>query len=177
MKKLFFIALLLASSRAFAFGMTADQMYRNVLMHENDGAMPSYYTARERAAQQRKSAERLRKKETRESKNPFLLQDETPFSELDSKREWEAVVKAVREKRPTPFDLDVIRSRVDNDETQAVELLAWMYATGNGLRQDLVKAWTYYMRAAGLGVETGAQNARAVYRVMSAAQRAQLTAF
>lgn len=177
MKKLIFIAALMMTSRAFAFGMTADQMYRNVLMHENDGVMPSYYTAREQAEQKKKSAERLRKKEKPDSKNPLFLPDEKPFSELDAKREWEAVIKAVQEKRPTPFDLEVIRKRADNDETQAVELLAWMYATGNGIRQDLVQAWSYYMRAAGLGVETGAQNARAVYRGMTAAQRAQLTAF
>ena len=177
MKKLIFIAALMMTSRAFAFGMTSDQMYRNVLMHENDGVMPSYYTAREQAEQKKKSAERLRKKEKPGSKNPLFLPDEKPFSELDAKREWEAVIKAVQEKRPTPFDLEVIRKRADNDETQAVELLAWMYATGNGIRQDLVQAWSYYMRAAGLGVETGAQNARAVYRGMTAAQRAQLTAF
>ena len=170
----------LLATDAFAFGLTADQMYRNVLTTENEGALPSYYTVREKAEKRKivtaLHPDALSNKAQPTKENPFALQ-ESPFSEFDIQQEWDAVVKAVKENRVTPFDLDVIRRRAENDDTAAIELLAWMYATGKGVRQDLVKSWMYYTQAAHLGVPSAVANARAVYRGMSAAQRAELTAF
>ena len=181
MKKSAFFVFLFFATKASAFGLTADQMYRNVLTQENQGALPSYYTVKEKAEKRKIVTSLLPKKQPRKEltpvrDNPFAPQ-ESPFSEFDMQREWHAVIAAVKENRMTPFDLEVIQKRAENDDTQAIELLAWMYATGNGLKQDLVKSWLYYTQAAHLGVPSGTQNAQAVYRVMSAVQRAQLTAF
>ena len=181
MKKALFLTLLFFSSKAFAFGLTADQMYRNVLTQENEGALPSYYTVREQAEKKKIISSLLPENAARTQLLPInesvLSPQESAFSEFDLQREWESVIKAVKENRLTPFDLEIIQKRAQNDDAQAIELLAWMYATGKGLKQDLVKSWLYYTQAAHLGVPSGTKNAQAVYKSMTAVQRSQLTAF
>lgn len=182
MLKILSVIFVFTVSEAFAFGLTADQMYRNVLTQENDGILPSYYTVREKAEKQLNDVSSQPEQNTPKRKpsptreNPFALQ-ESPFSEFDIQREWESVINAVKENRMTPFDLEIIRRHAENDDTAAIELLAWMYATGKGLKRDLVKSWIYYTQAAHLGVQSATKNAQTVYRGMTAAQRAELTVF
>ena len=168
----FFVGLLILCGQANAFGLTADQMYRNLMRSESDDSL-SAALRREKKADEPVMTFKKRAVRT-DSVEPQIGEDRSVFK---AQYNWNDIVVAVRRGQVSPFDLEEIRRLSEHENAEAIELLAWMYATGNGIRQDLVQAWSYYMRAAGLGVETGAQNARAVYRGMTAAQRAQLTAF
>ncbi len=167
--------------QAFAFGLTADQMYRNLLANENHGVVPSYYAVSrpgEKPLLAFKKAESKTEKIWHEKEGSFLdAQKAEALSPVKQTSDWSEIVGNVRSGRVTPFDLEIIRRRSDNGDVEAVELLAWMYATGTGLKQDLTKSWTYYLQAAHLGVPTATANAKAVYQAMSASERSRLPSF
>lgn len=163
---------------AGAFGLTADQMYRNLLTDENEGVLPAYYTrsAKKQARLDFKRVESVSEKVWTEKHGELPDPIDTNIFETGDTENWQEIVKAVKNGQTTPFDLETIRRRTQADDAEAVELLAWMYATGKGVRQDLTKSWTYYLQAAYLGVPSATDNARAVYKAMNAAQRASLPA-
>lgn len=163
---------------AGAFGLTADQMYRNLLTDENEGVLPAYYTrsAKKQARLDFKRVESVSEKVWTEKHGELPDPIDTNIFETGDTENWQEIVKAVKNGQTTPFDLETIRRRTQADDAEAVELLAWMYATGKGVRQDLTKSWTYYLQAAHLGVPSATDNARAVYKTMNAAQRASLPA-
>lgn len=180
MKKVAFVFLsfCLFPLYAHAFGLTADQMYRNLLTDENQGILPSYY-ARASKKETRlsfKRVESVSEKVWAEKHGGLPDPIDTNIFETGDTENWQEIVKAVKNGQTTPFDLETIRRRTQADDAEAVELLAWMYATGKGVRQDLTKSWTYYLQAAHLGVPSATDNARAVYKAMNAAQRASLPA-
>lgn len=163
---------------AGAFGLTADQMYRNLLTDENEGVLPAYYTrsAKKQARLDFKRVESVSEKVWTEKHGELPDPIDTNIFETGDTENWQEIVKAVKNGQTTPFDLETIRRRTQADDAEAVELLAWMYATGKGVQQDLTKSWTYYLQAAHLGVPSATDNARAVYKAMNAAQRASLPA-
>lgn len=163
---------------AGAFGLTADQMYRNLLTDENEGVLPAYYTrsAKKQARLDFKRVESVSEKVWTEKHGELPDPTDMNIFETGDTENWQEIVKAVKNGQTTPFDLETIRRRTQADDAEAVELLAWMYATGKGVRQDLTKSWTYYLQAAHLGVPSATDNARAVYKAMNAAQRASLPA-
>ena len=165
---------------AHSFGLTADQMYRNLLTTENRGILPSYYARSPKREPEThlvfKKVESVPEKIWSEKHGTFPDPKDADIFSTDRGENWKEVVKSVKSGHTTPFDLETIRRRSEADDAEAVELLAWMYATGKGVRQNLTKSWTYYLQAAHLGVPSAADNARAVYKAMNAAQRAQLPA-
>lgn len=167
--------------QAFAFGLTADQMYRNLLANENHGVVPSYYAVSrpgEKPLLAFKKADSKTEKIWREKEGSFLdAQKPEALSSVKQTQDWREIVGNVRNGHVTPFELEIIRRRSDNSDVEAVELLAWMYATGTGLKQNLTKSWTYYLQAAHLGVPTATTNAKAVYQAMSASERSHLPSF
>ena len=175
-----FLGVCFVPSFAVAFGLTADQMYRNLLITENGGSLPSYYPAGRKNAgnvslpfkKQESESEKIWK----ESNASFSEPVETDIFQAGNKEEWKDVVLSVKNGRTTPFDLETIRRRSTADDAEAVELLAWMYATGNGVRRNLTKSWTYYLQAAHLGVPSATENAQAVYKAMNTEERSHLPA-
>lgn len=176
------ISVFFVASEASAFGLTADQMYRNLLTNENNGILPSYYSSSRRNEDQPrlafKKAESKPEKIWQEKEGSFLdTKGIDDFSSFQHNDDWNEIVKEVKLGRVTPFCLEAIQRGSDTGNPHAVELLAWMYATGTGLKQDLTKSWTYYLQAAHLGVPSATANARAVYQAMKADERAQLPTF
>lgn len=173
-----FVCLLPCSARSF--GLTADQMYRNLLTTENRGILPSYYARPQKKEPEKhlafKKVESVPERIWTETHGTFPDPEDTDIFSTDHGEGWKEVVEAVKSGHATPFDLETIRLRCEADDAEAVELLAWMYATGRGVRQNLTKSWTHYLQAAHLGVPSAADNARAVYKAMNASQRAQLPA-
>lgn len=90
---------------------------------------------------------------------------------------WRNIVIAVKNGQVTPFELAEIRRRSEHENAEAIELLAWMYATGTGISQDLPKSYAYYMHAAQLGVPSAYKNVRVVYQAMSPSQREILPSY
>lgn len=171
------IAFLIAFStanQAFAFGLTADQMYRNLLASEK-GAMRS-------ASLSSKPLLTFKKVESKpeeiwqEKKIYFEKKTQKP-ADFDTQYSWDDVIAAVKKGNVTPFDLAEIRRLSEQENAEAIELLAWMYATGTGLKQDLQKSYAYYLQAAHMGVPSAYDNVRAVYKAMSPTQKASLPSF
>ena len=171
-KVVFGIVFALASaSQAFAFGLTVDQMYRNVL-----GAEQVKGSSSEGPLLAFKKVDSKPEAIWQEKKAYFEKHTQKP-ADFETESQRSDIVVSVKKGRVSPFDLAEIRRQSERENAEAIELLAWMYATGTGLRQDLQKSYTYYLQAAHMGVPSAYDNVRAVYRAMSPDQRASLPAF
>lgn len=159
-------------SQVFAFGLTVDQMYRNLV-------------GTEQSVKQTSSKEPMLSFKKVDSKPEAIWQERNAHfekrtqkpAEFETENQWSDIVIAVKKGKVSPFDLAEIRRLSEHENAEAIELLAWMYATGTGLRQDLQKSYTYYLQAAHMGVPSAYDNVRAVYRAMSPDQRASLPSF
>ena len=168
----FFFLIVWSVSQANAFGLTVDQMYRNVLDSERE----TPFSSKDKSLLAFKKVDSKPETIWREKK-AYFEKDVQKTEEFQPKKEWKEIVAAVKRKNVSPFDLAEIRRLSEYENPEAIELLAWMYATGTGLRQDLQKSYTYYLQAAHLGVASAYDNVRTVYRAMSPAQRSSLPSF
>ncbi len=159
-------------SESFAFGLTVDQMYRNLIVSEEGNGK----STAERPLLAFKKADSKPEAIWRERKVYFERQNQKS-TDFEPEEKWNDIVISVKKGQVSPFDLAEIRRRSEHENAEAVELLAWMYATGTGLHQDLQKSYAYYLQAAHMGVASAYDNVRAVYRAMTPAQKASLPAF
>ena len=61
---------------------------------------------------------------------------------------WRKSLKSVQFGTPDWYDVEIVRQRAEmEDYVPAMDLLAWMYEKGRGLKKDLRKAFTWYERA------------------------------
>lgn len=162
-------------SQSFAFGLTVDQMYRNVAGSEHINSIKGSSSV-DAPLLAFKKVDSKPEAIWQEKKAYFEKHTQKP-AEFETESRWSDIVVSVKKGRVSPFDLAEIRRQSERENAEAVELLAWMYATGTGLRQDLQKSYTYYLQAAHMGVPSAYDNVRAVYRAMSPDQRASLPAF
>lgn len=170
---------LFCASQAFAFGLTADQMYRNLLKSEDKTNTTGSYQRKEEQEpllafkRVEPKAEAVWQNSTSSNKKKIAEEKAMFNSELN----WNDLVVSVKKGNISPFELAEIRRLSERENAAAIELLAWMYATGTGLRQDLQKSYTYYLQAAHMGIPSAYDNVRAVYQAMTPAQRSQLPTF
>lgn len=169
-----FFVMFLGVSDALAFGLTADQMYRNLLSSEKSASSRSASLPEEPLLTFKKADS---KPEAIWREKKALFDKQAKPAEFETEYSWNDIVNAVKKGAVTPFDLAEIRRLSEHENAEAIELLAWMYATGTGLRQDLQKSYTYYLQAAHMGVPSAYDNVRAVYQAMSPDQRAALPSF
>lgn len=157
-------------SQVFAFGLTADDIYRDVMGIEPKKTKPQAVSS--------KTEEKSEKSSSDKPDGEIFFEKKTQKTkEFEPESQWSDVVAAVKKGNVSPFDLAEIRRLSEQDKPEALELLAWMYATGTGVRQNLPKSYIHYVRAARLGVASAAENARKVYQAMSPSQRAALPTF
>ena len=71
-------------------------------------------------------------------------------------------------------DLEEINQRVKLNDAKAVEVLAWMYTKGVGVKQNLVEAFKLYKKAESLQVSSAAQNASLVFKAMTVDEKAKI---
>ena len=147
-------------------------MYRNLLGSEDEIRHPAV----NKPLLTFKKADTTPEKIWQEKRKKLEMESQKTAT-YETKREWKDIVLAVKKGNVSPFDLAEIRRLSERENPEAIELLAWMYATGTGLRQDLQKSYTYYLQAAHMGIASAYDNVRAVYLAMSPAQRASLPAF
>lgn len=88
---------------------------------------------------------------------------------------WQQVLKNVQGGYVSSFELEELEKYEQENDPQAVEVLAWIYARGIGVKQDLEKAFSYYKKAVALNIPNAKENAVKVYRAMSVEQRSKLT--
>ncbi len=166
------VVMLLLCGQANAFGLTADQMYRNLMRAESDDSLSA---ALKREKKGDDPVLTFNKHSPRpDPVEPQIGEDRSVFK---AQYNWRDIVVAVRRGQVSPFDLEEIRRMSEHENAEAIELLAWMYATGTGIRQDLPKSYAYYLHAAHLGVPSAYDNVRLVYQAMTPTQRSDLPNF
>jgi hypothetical protein len=74
-----------------------------------------------------------------------------PYPEKDfvmSEKMWRKSLQAVTSGSPGWYDVEIVRQRAEIEEyAPAMDILAWMYEQGRGLKRDLRRAFTWYERA------------------------------
>ncbi len=182
--KLIFTLLMLAVSSNVAQAASLDEIYRDIVRDDNKGYLPIFVKNRNQPellfeddlAKQPPAPEI---KDTPENQTVKLI-DERKIREekrLAEIKRWNDAVKAVKENRVTPTELEEIDRYANNNDPKAVEIKAWMYARGIGVKADLIEAFNLYQKAAELGVNNAIQNAAQVYKSMTREQRESLTPF
>lgn len=182
---------LLWAEASYAFGPSLDDLYREMVSDDNAGSLPGFISNREGISFETPALEKEelpgddgiqdddvfkgarisagKKKVAPPKKTKKRLQKTTT-----PERTWKQVILAVQQGAPDAFDLDMIHTRAAKNNLEAIELLAWMYANGVGIKQDLHKAWKMYVDGSRRGLKNASQNANAIYRAMSTQQRATL---
>ena len=186
MKKLklfvFTAFLLLGSNLCLAASL--DDIYRDVVLKDNQGYLPMF-------VKNRHAPDFL--DDTTEVEASAISSEETIITETppapiyfedrrkerkeqleEEKRKWEETISAVKKNRVTPNDLAKIDNMANNNNPRAVELYAWMFATGTGVNQNLLRAFSLYHQADNLNVGSASSNMSAIYKIMTPEQREQI---
>lgn len=171
---------------SLASASSLDELYRDIVKSDNQGYLPMF--VKNRAIPDILVEEELLKK--LEKTPPHQLKQPIPdpvyLSDDRQKREdalraaaikWNNTILAVQENRVTPYELEEITLRANNNDPKAVEILAWMNARGIGLKPNLIEAFKLYQKAISLQVPQATENALRVYRSMTAEQRKLLGDF
>lgn len=180
--KLIFIALVLFSIQP-AQATSLDGIYRDLIRNDNQGYLPIFVKNRNTpdllyGDDLEKLATKPEIEETTEK--PINLIDERKLREeakLAAIKKWDDTIKAVKENRVTPIELQEIEKHVAQEEARAIEILAWMNARGVGVKQDLIKAFNLYRKAATMEVPNANKNAALIYRSMTREQRESLSEY
>ena len=153
-KTRFFIIFSLLFLSLPAHATSLDEIYRDLVRSDNSGYLPMFVKNR--------------------NAPDFLLDDEAALKAARLK--WQNTLLAVKNNHVTPVELEEIQKHVNDNEPQAVELFAWMFARGIGVQTDLVRAFHLYRKAAALNVPNANNNAAQVYKAMTREQRESLNA-
>lgn len=177
------ISFILIPNNAKSFGLSLDDMYRDIVRSENDGYLPTYISDKDTIDIQ------LDDNDIKKIETPKLNQDENTIVYLKNKRkennaidsakekEWEEIVTAAKTTRISPYHYTKIQKMADNNNPKAIELLAWMKANGTGCSQDLVSSYYLYKKASRLKVKNANKNALLVYKSLPDKTRRELSKF
>lgn len=155
-----------------------DDLYRDIIRSDNEGYLPLFVKNRSTPdILNEESYNADAKNNLQQTRHPINLTNNRLQKEAFVRARqlrWNKTLKAVEENRATPLDLSEITYRVSLNDAKAVEVLAWMYTRGVGVRQDLPAAFRLYRQAEKLQVPQAAENAALVYKAMTPEQRALL---
>ena len=159
-----------------------DELYRDIVRSDNMGYLPLFVKNRKEPdvavddALDKVDADTFVLKSNGETKEIKLTNEARKKAALRRAKQikWEQTLKAVAENRVAPLDLEEINQRAKLNDAKAIEVLAWMYTKGVGVKQNLIKAFRLYKKAELLQVSSAAQNANLVFRAMSADERAKV---
>lgn len=147
-----------------AQALSLDQIYRDSLRQENDGTLPGYVLNRGQPPYPERKPDIVDGAAGRLGAAVVDLPLNTPMP-------WPEVLKNIASGTPSPFAVDVVRRRAEQNDPQATELLAWMYTNSVGVTRNLAEAFDLYVKADKLGVTGAKDNAKAVLRSMPPADR------
>ena len=167
-----------------AHSASLDELYRDLIKDDNEGYLPMF--VKNRNVPESILDEQL--------KVPYFSSVIAPTPGLDLRpvdlvndykireaerlakiKDWENAIKAVQQNKVTPIELNIIMERINENDAKAIEIYAWMNAKGVGVKQDLITAFQYYMKAESLQVPDAKKNATLVYKAMTKDQRASLS--
>ena len=168
--------------------MSLDEIYRDVVRSDNRGYLPMFVKNRE-APDFVVGKDALKnvpepKAEDKSPINPDLeivkFENQRKLHEEELKKkwaEWNKVIQNVKAGKVTAAELRELEVKAGENNPQAVEMLAWIYAKGVGVKPDFIKAFRLYMQAENLGVPNAKLNAAKVYKVMPRQMREKLVAY
>jgi len=180
---LFLLFLAIIPKEASSFGLSLDDMYRDIVRSENDGYLPTYISDKNTLDLQ------LDDNDVKKIESPKLENEENKVVYLKSKRkenkakieaekkEWQQIVNAAKRAKISPYHYTKIQDMADNKNPKAIELLAWMKANGIGCSQDLVSSYYLYKKASRLKVKNASKNALLVYKSLPDNTRRELSKF
>lgn len=174
---------LLCACFGTARAASLDEMYRDIVRSDNSGYLPMF--VKNRSLPDVLMEEEILKKLPPEVQTavpapapvPINLTNDRAAREAAARaaqQRWADALKAVQFNQVTPLVLEEIHTRVTSHDPKAVEVLAFMNARGIGIETNFLRAYELYQLAAKLGVPKAADNARAVWNVMTVEQRRAL---
>lgn len=178
-KILFMLLICLVPSICFGQSAGLDEIYRQIVRAENQEYLPMFVKNRTQP-NFLKDLEDIEHQSTADGQS---LESGSEVIELENKRKilealqkaeelkWQGVVLAVQQNKVTPFELEEIEKRAQDNDPRATEVYAFMNARGQGINQDLIKAFLLYQKALELNVARAKENAILVYQSMNTEQR------
>ena len=160
---------------AFAFGDSLDDTYREIVLKENNGRLPSY--VRRASVNKKNESENNKKEKSKQNNEDEYVLDMfnhrlvEKMANIHREARWLSIIKNVKTNKVSPFDLEEIRRRVKRKDKEAIEIYAWMNANGVGCTKNLNTSWELYNMGAKLGINNATENARAVYKSMTTYQK------
>lgn len=157
-----------------------DELYRDIIRSDNRGYLPLFVKNRQVPGDLLIDEDNISSLKHLE---PAALKGDTSTIKLSNtygqasvlakarQQQWIKTVAAVKSNQVTPFELNDITSRVQENDPKATEILAWMYTKGIGVAPNFVTAFNLYKKAASLNVANADQNALLVYKSMNEEQR------
>ncbi len=187
MKKYALLTLLLicfSAADGWAQTSSLDELYRDIVRSDNRGYLPLFVKNRsipDILVEEELLKKNLNSEQPEELKEPIPAavkltdnREQLKQAELEARQHWLDVLTAVKENRVTPLELEEISNRAAKSDPHAVEVLAWMYARGVGVKPDLLQSFSLYQKAAALQVPQASDNALKVYKSMTPEQRRRL---
>ncbi len=171
------------TNSAYAAGL--DEIYRDLVRSDNRGYLPLF--VKNRQAPSLLDDERISMPEAPVVVEPVVDSMTLKEISLDNERQrreaeekaaelrWQKVLKNVQNGYVSSFELEELSKREAQNNPQAVEVLAWIYSRGIGVKPDLIKAFNLYKKAVGLKVPSAMDNAVKVYRAMTPAQKNEIS--
>ena len=182
MKKIFFAIICLIFSLSNASAGSLDELYRDLVKSDNEGYLPMF-------VKNRKAPDILTDNKISDSEVPqpteTIVNEPSEINFVDQRKireeeaklaleKWKNTLKAIQENNVSPVDLEEIITQSEKNNPKAIEIYAWMNTKGIGVKQNLLKAFELYQKAAKLNVANAENNAAQIYKALSADQRAQL---
>lgn len=163
-----------------------DELYRDIVRSDNSGYLPLY-------VKNRNTPDFLfdenALKTAQDNAQTLPISSEDAIIDFENKRKtkelaveaeklrWQQTIEAIKNNRVTPIELAELEKKINLNDPQAIEIMAFMYARGIGVKPDFIKAFNLYQKADSLKVPNALKNAAEVYKLMTPEQRATLSPF
>ena len=183
MKKIILSFIFFISFTHNTYSGSLDELYRDLIKSDNEGYLPMF-------VKNRNIPDILTDNKIADSDvapaieaTPVTNSGEVNFTNPRKEKEikakeallkWENAIKAIQQNNVSPVDLEEIITQAENNNPKAIEIYAWMNTKGIGVKQNLIKAFQLYQKAAKLGILNADNNAAQIYRVLTPDQRAEL---
>lgn len=187
MKKASFLFLSLMLSGLWANNSSAaglDEIYRDLVRSDNRGYLPLFVKNREspkifddEALINDVSQPSTVNEQSLNGLEDVNLDNERQRRSAEAEEEelrWQQTLKNVQAGLVSSLELEELIEREQENNPQAVEVLAWIYAKGIGVEPDLIKAFNFYKKGTTLGIPQAKENAIKVYKAMTPSEKAQL---
>lgn len=184
-KTFIFTAFLLIANIHPAFAASLDEIYRDLVKSDNQGYLPMFVKNRT-APDFLEDQTFLKDVPDPKPENTAPINPDLEIVKFENRRKiheekikieiarWNKTLEKVRRGEVTAVELHEVEQKADQNDPLAVEILAWIYARGIGIKPDLPKAFRLYQKAEELRVEGAALNAAKVYKSMTPRQREEL---